>query len=168
MEIQFHISNCITQQYSGTTPLKLFLKYIHLAEYIVIVSSVIGTVVIQYTAVSSLFNLVSFRFVSFRFSSFHFISFISFHFISFRFVSFSFVSFHFISFHFLYPGIAVIAASMGGSAWKVHSKILLTTFAIVVVYLVSWSPLLYAWVFLVRDPTKSTFVEIPGHIYKTW
>ena len=54
---------------------------------------------------------------------------------------------------------------MGKGAWKTHSKILVTTFLIVVVYLLSWTPLLYSWVCM-TDPRKSTLLEIPDHVYK--
>ena len=54
---------------------------------------------------------------------------------------------------------------MGKGAWKTHSKILVTTFAIVVIYLLSWTPLLYSWVCM-TDPSKSTLLEIPDRIYK--
>jgi hypothetical protein len=54
---------------------------------------------------------------------------------------------------------------MGQGAWRTHSKILVTTFAIVVIYLLSWTPLLYSWVCM-TDPRMSTLLEIPDHIYK--
>ena len=40
--VQFHVSNCVAEQDYNTIPLKFILKWIHLAEYFVIVGSVIG------------------------------------------------------------------------------------------------------------------------------
>eukprot|EP00116_Pleurobrachia_bachei_P009233 sb/3469495/ len=63
-------------------------------------------------------------------------------------------------------GIALIASTMGHNTWRSHRKIILTTFAVVAVYLLSWTPLLYSWITM-TDSHKSTLVEIPSTVYKT-
>lgn len=63
------------------------------------------------------------------------------------------------------PAIAGIACYMGQGAWRNHRRILSTTFAVVAIYLVSWTPLLYSWVW-VADPTQSTLLAIPDTTYK--